>query len=214
VRTRDPCQLLPWDSDFFDVTIARVRLRRLGPRDVSNVATWCRCRRVDCAYFLAPGEDAATSRRAEEAGYHLTGVRVSLSVDLRSLPPRRRGEGVRFRGPADIEPISLRSRKAFHDSRFYFDGNFPQDRCDALYETWARKSCAGWADAVPPFTLSRQPQSTPSVVIRTIGPPSRLDHRRWRQVVPNATVQVRGKSRPATALRPSDQLPLASVLTS
>jgi dTDP-4-amino-4,6-dideoxy-D-galactose acyltransferase len=75
-------------------------------------------------------------------------VRVSMSADLRSLPQGRRIRGVRLHGPADIEPISALARNAFRDSRFYRDGHFPRRRCGALYETWVRKSCAGWAQAV------------------------------------------------------------------
>ena len=140
--------MLPWDSDFFGLRIARVRLRQLGPHDVSNVAAWCRRQRVDCAYFLASGRDPATSRRAQDAGYRMVGVRASLSTDLRPQPRRRSPKGVRPPDPMDIEPIAALARSAFHDSRFYRDGNFERQRCDALYETWVRKSCAGWAQAV------------------------------------------------------------------
>jgi dTDP-4-amino-4,6-dideoxy-D-galactose acyltransferase len=145
---REPCDLLPWDSDFFGLRIARVRVPHLGPEEVSQVSTWCQGWHIDCAYFLASGKDPATLRRAQEGGYRMVDVRVSLSADLRSL--RRRGtvRGVRLHNAMDRKPILELSRKAFRDSRFYRDGNFPRQRCDALYETWARKSCEGWARAV------------------------------------------------------------------
>ncbi len=154
VQTREPCDLLSWDSEFFGLRIARVRLHRLGPSEVSKVATWCKNRRVDCAYFLASGSDASTSRRAQDAGYRMVGIRASFSADLRSLPRYCAAEGVRLHDPADVEPMSTLSRGAFKGSRFYRDDHFPRRRCDALYETWLRKSCAGWAQAV--FLIGRQ----------------------------------------------------------
>ena len=40
------------------------------------------------------------------------------------------------------------AKAAHRDSRFYADPNFKKSRCDALYRTWIRKSCGGYADAV------------------------------------------------------------------
>jgi dTDP-4-amino-4,6-dideoxy-D-galactose acyltransferase len=40
------------------------------------------------------------------------------------------------------------ARISHRDTRFYFDREFSNDRCDDLYETWIRNSCAGYADAV------------------------------------------------------------------
>jgi ribosomal protein S18 acetylase RimI-like enzyme len=40
------------------------------------------------------------------------------------------------------------ARVSHRDSRFYVDGRFDVDRCDALYQTWIEKSCNGWADHV------------------------------------------------------------------
>jgi dTDP-4-amino-4,6-dideoxy-D-galactose acyltransferase len=35
----------------------------------------------------------------------------------------------------------------FH-TRFYADGRFPRERCDALYRAWIERSCRGSADGV------------------------------------------------------------------
>src|SRR5436190_1596447 len=139
VPAREPCDFLPWDSEVFGLRIARVRLRRLGPKEVSSVAAWCESRNIDCAYFLASGEDAGTSRRAQDAGYRMVDVRASFSADLRSLQRRCTMSGARLHDATDLGPILVLSRSAFRDARFYGDGNFPRRRCDALYETWARK---------------------------------------------------------------------------
>jgi ribosomal protein S18 acetylase RimI-like enzyme len=40
------------------------------------------------------------------------------------------------------------ARASHGDTRFYADERFPRERCGELYDTWIRRSCEGWADAV------------------------------------------------------------------
>jgi ribosomal protein S18 acetylase RimI-like enzyme len=40
------------------------------------------------------------------------------------------------------------ARGSFQLSRFYFDENFPEEACDAMYQIWVKKSCQGYADTV------------------------------------------------------------------
>jgi dTDP-4-amino-4,6-dideoxy-D-galactose acyltransferase len=49
------------------------------------------------------------------------------------------------------------ARKNHADSRFFFDPGFPREACEALYETWLRRSCEGYADAVFVVDLDDRP---------------------------------------------------------
>src|SRR5215467_7875116 len=56
-------------------------------------------------------------------------------------------------------------------------------------------------------TLNHQVHPRSHVVIRTVAPPSSSAHHRWRRIVPNGMVQVRGKSSAWRAARvPSGRL--------
>jgi ribosomal protein S18 acetylase RimI-like enzyme len=47
----------------------------------------------------------------------------------------------------EIDVLAALAETCHRDTRFYFDGHFSHAQCDALYGTWFRKSCAGYADA-------------------------------------------------------------------
>jgi dTDP-4-amino-4,6-dideoxy-D-galactose acyltransferase len=55
---------------------------------------------------------------------------------------------VRLFEEPDLEALKVIARQSHSDSRFYFDGGFPKERCEALFESWIERSCRGWAQAV------------------------------------------------------------------
>jgi dTDP-4-amino-4,6-dideoxy-D-galactose acyltransferase len=140
--THPPCRLLEWDSQFFGRRIARVCAARIGPADVERIEEWADAEAVECLYYLAPSEDQQSIRTAERAGFLLADVRLTREHDLagvsRALP-----ESIEPFRPEDVPALRAIARVSHRDSRFYFDTHFPRDRCDALYETWIEKSCAG-----------------------------------------------------------------------
>jgi dTDP-4-amino-4,6-dideoxy-D-galactose acyltransferase len=145
------CEFLTWDTDFFGVRIARIH-GPMAEEDVPAVFDWCKKERVRCAYLLAGSDDDATVHAAEKNGFHLTDVRVTLECPTPreiKMPPE-----IRAVKQADVEEISQLASRSHSDSRFYYDPHFSRERCDALYATWAQKSCHGYADAV--FVAERQ----------------------------------------------------------
>lgn len=148
----DRCELLPWDTGFFGIAVARVSARRLRPPDAAAIDAWCRERGVGCLYFQADPDDDETVRVAERAGYHLVDVRMEFlwRPPAAGTPPGTpiAGGGIRFLREGDAEEIVDIARDAYGQTRFHVDGRFPAGKARALYEEWARKSCRGWADAV------------------------------------------------------------------
>lgn len=142
-----PCCLLEWDSRFFGRRIARVCEERIRPADIERLLEWARANDVECIYYLAPAADPESVRTAEDSGFRLVDVRLTrvheLAGDLGAMP-----DGVEAFRTEDLPALRAIARGSHRDSRFYFDANFPRDRCDALYETWIEKSCAGGAGAV------------------------------------------------------------------
>jgi dTDP-4-amino-4,6-dideoxy-D-galactose acyltransferase len=145
-------RLLPWDTDFFGVRIARVEAASLTDADVAELRAWAEREAVDCIYFLAGAADTPSVRAAERGGFALTDLRVTLE---RSLPP---GEleasesgtdpSIGQAEPGDVDTLASIARGSHRDSRFYADGHFPPERCDDFYEQWIRNSCGDFADVV------------------------------------------------------------------
>lgn len=147
----DPaCELLDWDSDFFDRRIARYTRNRMDKDTAARAVDWCISNEVACLYLLADSSDPGTARVAADFGFRFVDVRVTFSSDLvqssdfqfaRDLP-------VRFAEERDIAPLAALARVSHRATRFYFDNRFSEDRCDELYATWIEQSCRGFADAV------------------------------------------------------------------
>lgn len=152
------CAFLDWDSEFFGCRIASVRGQRLSKRQAFEIDEWCRASRIDCLYFLADLEDPETIRLAEEYLFRLVDIRVTLTSNLVDVSEIRSGAGrIRPGRQEDISALRKIARSNHTSSRFYFDGKFPTERCQSLYETWIEKSCSGYADAVFVPELNGEP---------------------------------------------------------
>jgi dTDP-4-amino-4,6-dideoxy-D-galactose acyltransferase len=147
------CEYLPWDSEFFGLRIGRVNANRLTPATAAAISEWCETNSIDCLYFLADSADPESVRLAEHHGFRLVDIRVTFEKQLgREVVEEKGGAAVegmiRPSRPEDIPALRAIAGVSHHDTRFYFDPNFPPARRDALYETWIEKSCNGYADAV------------------------------------------------------------------
>jgi len=142
------CRILDWDSEFFGRRMARADVNRLTPESLGRIQSWCDSQRIDCLYFLADSADAETVRLAEDAGFHLVDVRVTLGMEMAGLAPDSGPACVRPFQPADLPGLRTIARVSHRDSRFYYDKNLPDSLCDSLYETWIENSTQGYAQAV------------------------------------------------------------------
>lgn len=149
--TNTVCEYLDWDSEFFGRRIARVTLSSLDHEAMGRVMGWCQSQHIECLYLLANTRDLHTVRLAEENGFHMVDVRITLEKQLyRGLKLEKRvvEPAVRYYRQDDVPALKAIARVSHHDSRFYHDPNFPDSACDALYEVWIQRSCAGYANAV------------------------------------------------------------------
>ncbi|PYX44902.1 MAG: hypothetical protein DMG83_11890 [Acidobacteria bacterium] len=147
---RDPvCTYLEWDSQFFQRRIARLNRHRLDHATMAECAHWCRHHRIDCLYFLADSNNLETPRLAEANDFHLTDIRMTLG---RVVVPEdfaaNSFDGFRHAREDDLRALRTIARTSHHDTRFYFDGHFEQEKCDLLYATWIENSFRGFAQAV------------------------------------------------------------------
>jgi GNAT superfamily N-acetyltransferase len=143
--TAELCTFLEWDTEFWGVRIARVEGDSLTEEGARQVDDWAGRNGIDCVYFLARADDAATAHTAEHAGFRLMDVRAQLTCEPEG---GRVAPGVRESRPADVPALSAIARVSHRGTRFYADPRFPDRRCADLYGVWIERSCAGWADVV------------------------------------------------------------------
>jgi ribosomal protein S18 acetylase RimI-like enzyme len=148
-----PCDILSWDSNFFNLRIARIRGDHLTRELAANVDRWARTHHVDCLYFLADVGDAATVQSARDSGYDLVDIRMTLSChgsDLAKLhvPPPLSSVIIRSAELSDVPTLESLARRVHRDSRFFTDSRFPVRRAEELYSVWIKLECEGRATQV------------------------------------------------------------------
>ena len=158
----DPCELLKWDTDFFGFRIARVRGDSLSEDLVKGIDSWCRQEKIRCLYFLSRADDPETTRLAEDNGFRMVDIRVTLSLRIpgerREIEKRRRSEAtIRHACSQDTSGLLRIAGNSFYDTRFYFDANFPRHLVDSLYEIWVQRSLDSHDDAVLVAELDGSP---------------------------------------------------------
>jgi dTDP-4-amino-4,6-dideoxy-D-galactose acyltransferase len=141
-----PCQVLDWDSEFFGFRIARLRKHYLTTQSLREVLKWCGREQIRCVYFLAAGDSFETNEIAGANGFKIADIRYTLARRLESEAGSI--EAVRAFKESDLPAIREIAAISHHDSRFYQDPGFPNQRCDELYATWIERSCHGFADTV------------------------------------------------------------------
>jgi dTDP-4-amino-4,6-dideoxy-D-galactose acyltransferase len=148
---RSRCHLLPWDSSFFGRTIGRLDGDRLNLNEREELLQWCHEKRVDCLYFLANPEDPETVETAEQLGFGLKDLRLTMTCPVTPRPdwvPTSTEISLRAHQTSDVDRLAAIARDAHTDSRFFFDRRFDRELAGRLYETWIRNACSGAADSV------------------------------------------------------------------
>ncbi len=144
------CRVLPWDSAFFGIRIARVVSTRLDQSGTAEAVAWCRREGVGRLFFLADAGDLESVRAVQGAGFRLVDIRVTLEWSASQEPSETVAAGLttRLAREEDLFALCRIASKNHGDSRFYQDGGFPRELCDELFATWIAKSVRGEAQAV------------------------------------------------------------------
>jgi ribosomal protein S18 acetylase RimI-like enzyme len=134
-----PCRHLEWDSAFFGKRIGRVQSTLRDAEAAREVETWAHSQAIDCLYHLVDAADVAAIRRAEESGFLLADVRVSLEHRA-SAGGTPAPEGVRICAPGDLPGLLEQARAHHEQTRFFRDARFSPERARDLYALWLEKT--------------------------------------------------------------------------
>jgi dTDP-4-amino-4,6-dideoxy-D-galactose acyltransferase len=133
--------LLPWDSEFFGVRIARLSGSTLHESQLSAIEGWCRTRGVKCLYFLADGMSPETLKAVYEGGFKFADVRTVFELSMAGFANRESQEpSVRIAAADDMGVLQEMARSLHKNTRFFKDSNFPHERAAELYAEWLRRS--------------------------------------------------------------------------
>lgn len=143
-------EVLDWDSEFFRRRIARIFPTKLTESILSYSLEKALNAQIDCLFFLCDLNDPTSILLVEKAGFHLVDVRVTLSREVPSILSTYQDSKIKSRigNPEDLDELTEISEDFFQLSRYYFDGNFPKDKCKEFYQDWITKSVSGNFDDI------------------------------------------------------------------
>lgn len=133
-------RFLEWDSNFFGKRIGRVNGSNLSCEKARQINEWAKQNKIDCLYFLASPDEDATIACAEQDGYHLVDLRVSLSANIRNFSfTEDQSQCIRFAGESDIPVLKAIAGINHTNTRFFMDPHFDREKCREMYEIWIEK---------------------------------------------------------------------------
>ncbi|HLY27924.1 MAG TPA: GNAT family N-acetyltransferase, partial [Aggregatilineales bacterium] len=149
------CERLAWDTAFFGFPIARIKSENLTADQIPMIDDWCKQEAIRCLYFLSNSDTIESTQVAEEHGFHLVDIRLTLSCDValsaQNYPIAVQGSSslnMRAAHAEDIPVLKDIAARSYTHTRFFIDPHFPKTLSAALYEKWIERSCQGYADAV------------------------------------------------------------------
>jgi len=136
-----PCELLPWDTDFFCCRIARICGDTLNQEQAAQINEWSRSNRIRGLYFLSRADDPATTQTAEQHGFGLVDIRLTFERRMMDAhdpicPDLPAGVRIRPFQSDDLPGLQAMARTGHKETRFFKDSHFPRQRAEDLYSTW------------------------------------------------------------------------------
>ena len=118
----------------------------MNDQDAKLIEAWAHATETECLFFKCSADDELSRQIAEANGYRLVDLPVLLRRDGGGVMSKRS----RLRGATadDVPRLRQIASRAFLNSRFYSDPNFPSQRCDDLYALWVERSVVDWPDRV------------------------------------------------------------------
>ena len=136
-------EVLPWDSEFFGLRVARLTRGTIDPSTCQQALDWGAAEHVQLLYFLAD-DDADSWGVACDAGFRPKDIRVEMALDRTwPRPPAHEiGDHVVLREavPADLKDLLPIASSAHTDSRFFADAAVSRQKAHELYELWLARS--------------------------------------------------------------------------
>jgi dTDP-4-amino-4,6-dideoxy-D-galactose acyltransferase len=140
---------LEWDSEFFGVNVGYAGCLRMTPGIERLCRRFTQREKIDVMEYLCNCHDKLSVVTAEKAGYSFVDIRLTFETGLGHVAaPVAPRPNMALR-PARLEDIPRLREIAtgiYPDSRYYFDGNFDQEKIVEFYRNWVEKAVRGTFD--------------------------------------------------------------------
>jgi ribosomal protein S18 acetylase RimI-like enzyme len=137
---------LAWDSEFFDVPTALVRLDADGGTDLPT-ALGADC---DMAYLLCDASRVDAINEAESHGFRLVDLRCLVELTDARMKPPAHGISLREASESEIGAVADMAAVLHDNTRFANDGAIPRAKVAELYRRYVVRDAAssGWSVCV------------------------------------------------------------------
>mgnify|MGYP000156237077 CR=1 FL=1 len=136
-------KILPWDSDFFNLTIAQLEEQEIAPVKKEEIVQWAKDNHVDVIQCKCRKDDVVSVRKLESMGFVFEDERITLRKKISSSVAFPAGVEEWKEDFLDVDdciaPLVEYSRyRGITDSR----------KIHAFYHTWYRKALKGEFDHI------------------------------------------------------------------
>ena len=140
-------EYLSWDSRHFRKRIGRIRVHALDEAGMHAVLVWAEDEQIECLYYLVDGDQPQAAWLAEQAGFHLVDVRITLTYrpdhpGVYKSNPTAAPAGVSLRpaGDHDVQELENLAAGSFTTTRFFVDPHFSRADSARMYERWVNNN--------------------------------------------------------------------------
>jgi len=154
-ESQDIIKQLPWDSHFFGINIASINGSKLDKELLEEVFRLSAELGIELLYFECEVGDRESLRTAESGGFNLVDTRLRFIKTLERQVCSLRS--VRKASIEDGDELGELASALYKDSRFYFDENISNEKCDQMYRQWIINSLHGFENIVLLMEEDRKP---------------------------------------------------------
>jgi len=160
------------DEDRFGIRTARAYSVTLN--QLSGVLQFCRANDVKFLIARCQVYELQTVQAMEEGGFTLMDTLVYYARRLANAPIPASAEGLTIRPvrPEEAEQVSALTAKVFRGYRghYHADPRLDRDKCDAVYASWAYRSCISRDVADEVLVAERQGMIVGFITLRIHNP--------------------------------------------
>ncbi|MEY2453466.1 MAG: dTDP-4-amino-4,6-dideoxy-D-galactose acyltransferase [Acidimicrobiaceae bacterium] len=143
MNAQAPARLLEWDSEHWNIRIARVREGPFTQELAAELDYWTDSHHVQLLSYLCDAADGDSLLQAQLAGFTVVDVRIELSIDIASAPVADRTSELTIRSATsdDVPRLCAIAARVHTGTRFTVDPPL-RSRAGALYERWIERDVA------------------------------------------------------------------------
>jgi hypothetical protein len=168
----DRIEALPWDSDFFDLSIGQVDLEGATPDSLAEIVTEARDRGFDCVYGSHVAAATFVSVHAQDAGFRLVEINQLMKRPAGPFDAPPTDSVVRVATEDDLDEIGDSLDTLAPWSRFGADPRFGPEAARRLHSAWVDRAVRDPDRAV---TISEDPDGIDGVGTYVWGDLPRID---------------------------------------